>query len=456
MHQVDSMSPQERRASISLALVFAFRMLGLFMVLPVLATYGQQLQGATPLLIGMAIGAYGLTQAVLQIPFGMLSDRIGRKPVIVFGLVLFAAGGLLAAGADSIQQVIAGRILQGAGAIAAAVMALVADSTREQHRTKAMAMIGMSIGLAFAVAMVAGPVVAGIAGLGGVFLSTSMLAIVGIGLVLLVVPTPQLVLHHRDAGIVRGALRPALANPELLRLNYGIACLHAILMATFLAIPLALQQQAGLPKEEHWWVYLAALLLSFFGMVPFIIYAERQRQMKRVLLGAVALLVLVQPLFWLTQASLPWLVACIILFFVGFNLLEATLPSLLSKIAPAGGKGTAMGVYSTSQFAGAALGGMFGGWLFAHFGLGGVFVGCALLALSWLAIGVTMREPPYVTSYRLAVSSDRIRDAGLAASLLAVAGVTDVVIVADESAAYLKVDSKLLDREALDRVAAPV
>lgn len=214
MHQVDSMSPQERRASISLALVFAFRMLGLFMVLPVLATYGQQLQGATPLLIGMAIGAYGLTQAVLQIPFGMLSDRIGRKPVIIFGLVLFAAGGLLAAGADSIQQVIAGRILQGAGAIAAAVMALVADSTREQHRTKAMAMIGMSIGLAFAVAMVAGPVVAGIAGLGGVFLSTSMLAIVGIGLVLLVVPTPQQVLLHRDAGIVRGALRPALANSD--------------------------------------------------------------------------------------------------------------------------------------------------------------------------------------------------------------------------------------------------
>ena len=168
--------------------------------------------------------------------------------------------------------------------------------------------------------------------------------------------------------------------------------------------------------------------MMYFGMVPFIIYAERQRQMKRVLLGAVALLALVQPLFWLTEHSLPWLVTCIILFFVGFNLLEATLPSLLSKIAPAGGKGTAMGVYSTSQFAGAALGGMFGGWLFAHFGLGGVFVGCGLLALSWLAIGVTMREPPYVTSYRLAVSPDRVQDAGLAASLLAVAGVTDVVI----------------------------
>lgn len=456
MHQVDSMSPQERRASVSLALVFAFRMLGLFMVLPVLATWGQQLQGATPFLIGMAIGAYGLTQAFLQIPFGMLSDRIGRKPVIVFGLLLFAAGGLVAAGADSIGQVIAGRVLQGAGAIAAAVMALVADSTREQHRTKAMAMIGMSIGVAFAVAMVAGPVVARMAGLGGVFLSTSALALLGIVLVLLTVPTPRHTQPHRDAGIVRGALWPALTNGQLLRLNYGIACLHAILMATFLAIPLALQQQAGLAKEDHWWVYLAALLLSFFGMVPFIIYAERQRQMKRVMLGAVAVLTLVQPLFWLSQHSLPWLVAAIILFFVGFNLLEATLPSLLSKIAPAGGKGTAMGVYSTSQFAGAALGGMFGGWLFAHFGLGGVFVGCALLALSWLVIGGTMREPPYVTSYRLALSPACLDDAALATRLQAVAGVTEVVIVAEEAAAYLKVDAKILDREALNRVAAPV
>ena len=247
MHQVDSMSPQERRASVSLALVFAFRMLGLFMVLPVLATWGQQLQGATPFLIGMAIGAYGLTQAFLQIPFGMLSDRVGRKPVIVFGLLLFAAGGLVAAGADSITQVIAGRVLQGAGAIAAAVMALVADSTREQHRTKAMAMIGMSIGLAFAVAMVAGPVVARVAGLSGVFLSTSALALVGIVLVILAVPTPRHTQPHRDAGVVRGALWPALTNGQLLRLNYGIACLHAILMATFLAI---CNSRRGWPRKS--------------------------------------------------------------------------------------------------------------------------------------------------------------------------------------------------------------
>jgi len=456
MHQADSMSPLERRAAISLALVFAFRMLGLFMVLPVLATYGQGLAGATPVLIGMAIGCYGLTQAFLQIPFGMLSDRIGRKPVILFGLLLFALGGLVAAQADSIQQVIAGRILQGAGAIAAAVMALVADLTQEQNRTKAMAMIGMSIGSAFAVAMVAGPVVAGLAGLHGVFLSTSALAVVGMLLVFFCVPTPQTPLRHREAGVVKAAFLPALRNPDLLRLNYGIASLHAILMATFIAVPLALQQHAHLPKEEHWWVYLAALLISFFGMVPFIIYAEKQRQMKRVVLGAVAVLVLVQPLFWLSMNSLPWLVATIVVFFIGFNLLEATLPSLLSKIAPAGGKGTAMGVYSTSQFAGAALGGVMGGWLFGHFGLPGVFIGCGLLALSWWVIGVTMNEPPYVTSYRLALSAEQVDEAALPARLLAVPGVAEAIIVAEDAAAYLKVDTKELDREALDRVVAPV
>ncbi|MEH6567188.1 MAG: MFS transporter [Halopseudomonas sp.] len=456
MHQADSMSPLERRAAISLALVFAFRMLGLFMVLPVLATYGQDLAGATPVLIGLAIGCYGLTQACLQIPFGMLSDRIGRKPVILFGLLLFALGGLVAAQADSIGQVIAGRVLQGAGAIAAAVMALVADLTLEHNRTKAMAMIGMSIGSAFAVAMVAGPVVANLAGLHGVFLSTSALAVVGMLLVVFCVPTPQTPLRHREAGVVKAAFWPALRNPDLLRLNYGIAALHAILMATFIAVPLALQQHAGLPREEHWWVYLAALLISFFGMVPFIIYAEKQRQMKRVVLGAIALLLLVQPMFWLSMDSLPWLVASVVLFFIGFNLLEATLPSLLSKIAPAGGKGTAMGVYSTSQFAGAALGGVLGGWMFGYFGLAGVFGCCGLLALSWWLIGVTMNEPPYVTSYRLALSPAQTQDTTLAASLLAVPGVAEAIIVAEEAAAYLKVDTKELDREALDRVVAPV
>lgn len=454
MHQSDRMSSSEQRAAGSLAAVFAFRMLGLFMVLPVLATYGGSLAGATPLLIGVAIGAYGLTQAFLQIPFGMLSDRIGRKPVIVGGLILFALGGLVAAQADSMQGVIFGRIVQGAGAIAAAVMAMVADLTREQHRTKAMAMIGMSIGVSFAVAMVAGPLIAARVGLEGVFYATVVLALIGIVLVIWVVPPVAHAERHRDAGVIAASFWPSLRNPELLRLNYGIAMLHAILMASFVAIPLALQESAGLPRDEHWWVYFCALLVSFFAMVPFIIFAERKRQVKAVVLGAITLLVLVQPMLWLSAQSLPWLVSAIVLFFIGFNLLEATLPSLLSKIAPAGGKGTAMGIYSTSQFLGAALGGVLGGAVFGAYGLGGVFACCAALGLSWLLIGVKMRQPAYVSSFRLPLPQELVRDEALLRRILAVPGVTEAVIVAEEAAAYIKVDTQVLDRQGLEHAVA--
>lgn len=455
MQQADTMTSAERRAAASLAAVFAFRMLGLFMVLPVLATYGQDLDGATPLLIGVAIGAYGFTQAILQIPFGMLSDRIGRKPVILAGLLLFALGGLVAAQADSMLGVVIGRVLQGAGAIAAAIMALVADLTREQNRTKAMAMIGMSIGLSFGLAMVAGPLIASVAGLSGVFYVTVVLALIGMALVLWMVPTPVVAFKHREAGVVRAAFLPSIRNPELLRLNYGIGALHAILMASFVAIPLALQDHAGLPTSQHWWVYLSALLVSFVAMVPAIIYAERKRRVKQVLLGAVALLAAVQLLLWLSLDSINGLVVAVVVYFTAFNLLEATLPSLLSKVAPAGAKGTAMGVYSTSQFIGAALGGALGGAVYGEFGLGGVFLVCGLLALSWLGIGVTMKQPPYVKSYRLPLPDSQPGDEALLRRILAVPGVAEAVIVAEEAAAYIKVDTQVLDREALDRVLQP-
>ncbi|MDZ5604614.1 MFS transporter [Pseudomonas sp. RP23018S] len=456
MHDTHSerMSGTETRAAGGLALVFAFRMLGMFMVLPVLATYGMDLAGATPALIGLAIGAYGLTQAVLQIPFGMISDRIGRRPVIYLGLLVFALGSVLAAQADSIWGVILGRVLQGAGAISAAVMALLSDLTREQHRTKAMAMIGMSIGLSFAVAMVVGPLLTSAFGLSGLFLATAALAVIGLGIVAFVVPNAHTALTHRESGVARQALGPTLRHPDLLRLDLSIFVLHAILMASFIALPLA-YVGAGLPKEEHWWVYLTALLISFFAMVPFIIYGEKKRKMKRVLLGAVSVLLLVEVFFWQWADNLRGLVIGTVIFFTAFNLLEASLPSLVSKVSPAGGKGTAMGVYSTSQFLGAALGGILGGWLFQHGGLSVVFLGCAVLCVVWLICAVGMNEPPYVTSLRMPLTPEAMRDAGLAERLMAVPGVTDAVVVADEAAIYIKLDTKILDRTTLERLVNP-
>lgn len=449
----ERMNASETRAASGLAMVFAFRMLGMFMVLPVLATYGMDLQGATPALIGLAIGAYGLTQAVLQIPFGMLSDRIGRLPVIYFGLLLFALGAGLAAMADSIWGVIAGRVLQGAGAISAAVMALLSDLTREQHRTKAMAMIGMSIGVSFAVAMVIGPLLTQAFGLSGLFWITAALALLG-GVIVATLPHAQQHLQHRESGLAKQALGKTLRHPDLLRLDFSILALHAILMASFVALPLALVDEGALPKEDHWWVYLTALLVGFLGMIPFIIYGEKKRQMRRVLLGAVGVLLLCELFFWLFGHGLWALVFGMVIFFTAFNLLEASLPSLISKVAPAGGKGTAMGVYSTSQFLGAGLGGILGGWLYQLGGLDLVFVICAALAGVWLLVVRSMREPPYVSGLRLPLSEAARTNPDLTAQLLAVPGVSDAVVLADEGAAYVKVDAQVIDRAELDRLVA--
>src|SRR5690554_960033 len=277
MHDSSSerMSAAETRAAGGLALVFAFRMLGMFMVLPVLATYGQELAGSTPALIGLAIGAYGLTQAVLQVPFGVISDRIGRMPVIYAGLLIFAAGSAVAAMADSINMVIVGRILQGAGAISAAVMALLSDLTREQHRTKVMAGIGMSIGLSFVEAMVVGPLLTRFFGLSGLFWVTALMALLGIVLVALWVPKPDKSVRHLDAALNREAFGRILNNSQLLRLNLGIFTLHALLMASFMALPLALIEHGELARESHWWVYLLAMGIGFVAMLPFIIYSEK-------------------------------------------------------------------------------------------------------------------------------------------------------------------------------------
>lgn len=376
------MTAVERRAVLSLAVLYNVRMLGLFMVLPLLALYATDYRGATPLLIGLALGIYGLSQALLQIPLGWLSDRVGRKPVILGGLLVFAAGSLLAAFADSIQGIIVGRLLQGAGAIASSIMALVADLTSEEQRTKAMAVVGASIGLAFAVALVVGPLLAAQGGLELVFGITALLAVAGMG-VLWRVPTPgPAQLPAGEVGTRGNLIGRALRDPALLRLDGGIFVLHCVLMALFLVLPGLLEGLGGVARESHWQIYLPVILLSVLGLLPMMRLAERGGRPRPVFLLAIALLIVAMVGFLL--ASSAWvLYLAAWLFFVGFNYLEATLPSLVSKAVFPGGKGTALGVYSTAQFLGIFAGGAAGGWLLEYLGTHAVMLFCIVLCGLW-------------------------------------------------------------------------
>ena len=439
------MTPDELRATWGLGTVFSLRMLGMFMVLPVLTTYGMALQGASQALIGLAIGIYGLAQAIFQIPFGLLSDRIGRKPLIVGGLAVFILGSIIAALSDSIWGIILGRALQGSGAIAAAVMALLSDLTREQNRTKAMAFIGVSFGITFAIAMVLGPIITHALGLNALFWMIAILATLGIILTLWVVPDSDNHVLNRESGMVKGSFSKVLAEPKLLKLNFGIMCLHILLMSTFVALPGQLAD-AGLPAAEHWKVYLVTMLISFGSVVPFIIYAEVKRRMKRVFLFCVALIVIAEIVLWGAGSHFWELIIGVQLFFLAFNLMEALLPSLISKESPAGYKGTAMGVYSTSQFLGVALGGSLGGWVAGMFDGQTVFLAGAFLAVVWLAVASTMKEPPYVSSLRVVIPPEIAADDVLKQRLLATEGVSEVLIAQQEHSAYVKIDSKVTNR----------
>lgn len=440
----------ERRAVASLSLLYAFRMLGLFMVLPVLSLYGQDYQNASPQLLGLALGIYGLSQACLQVPFGMLSDRYGRKPLIVIGLLIFALGSVVAALSETIWGLIIGRALQGGGAIASVIMALVADLTSEENRTKAMASIGASIGLSFSVALILGPAVAAAGGLEGIFWLTALLAILGL-LVLMRVPTPQLSgARHRDAGAIPALLWSTFRQPELMRLNLGIFVLHAVLMASFLTLPVMLESQLNLHRSDHWQVYLPLLSLAFVVMVPFMIIAEKQRKIKPVFVAAVGLLALALVGQWLNLEAGWWYLLAVFVFFVAFNLLEATLPSLVSKIAPAGRKGTATGIYSTWQFSGAFVGGAGGGWLMAVYGVSALYWACVLLVGCWFVAALSMAKPRFLTSLCVPLGASSWQQAQDALSQ--VEGVAEVVVIREEAVAYLKVDGKCLDRAELCRV----
>jgi predicted MFS family arabinose efflux permease len=444
------MNALEKRSVSALASVYAIRMLGLFMVMPVFMLLGGELEGATPALLGLAIGAYGLSQALLQIPFGLLSDRVGRKRMIYLGLVLFAAGSLLAGSADSIYVVILGRILQGAGAIASVLMALLSDLTREEQRTKAMATVGISIGISFSVSLVLGPLVGARWGLSGIFYLTAALALVALLVVWRLVPTPHQRKVSAEQQPARAMVGRVLKDQRLLRLNFGIFALHLVLTALFLVFPSLLQDRLGLPSSSHWWFYLSVMLTSFVAMVPFIIVGEKKRKMKSVLCGAVASLALSCTALTGVGESLlaGWFV--LFFFFMSFNLLEASLPSLLSKEAPAAGRGTAMGVYSTSQFMGAFLGGALGGYLLQNTGVSSVLGLMVAVLVVWLLVALTMPAPGYTSGFVLKLEPYAARSYSNVDSFLrALPGVQDVVIMEEAATAYLKIDRQFFDEALL-------
>lgn len=438
----------ERRAAISLALVFAFRMLGLFMLIPVFAIYGKDLVGFSPVWIGLAIGAYGLTQAVLQIPMGWLSDRIGRLPVMLLGLTLFAVGSIVAALAESVYGVTLGRILQGMGAISGAVLALAADVTREEQRPKVMAVIGATIGLSFAVSMIAGPALAAFGGLSAIFWFTAALALTGIVIVLTLVPKTQQQAIDSEALARPGFIWQLFCHPQLRLLNLGVLMLHLLLTAIFVVVPAQLLAD-GLAAPQHWQVYLPVFVAAFVLMVPLMIVSMRRQQEKGYFLFAIGLLIV--SLLLMMNGGLWPLAIALLVFFTGFNYLEASMPALVSRIAPAGQKGTAMGIYASLQFFGAFLGGVLGGSISGQFGGASLFALAGGIGLIWLFLATRMQVPQ--RAQRLSYKVSGVDDAAaktLVRQLSSLDGVLEATVVVNEQRCYLKVSSAGFDPQQVE------
>lgn len=436
------MTSFELRSSLAAASIFGLRMFGMFVILPVFALYAEHLPGGDDhTLVGMALGAYGLTQALLQLPFGWLSDRWHRKSAIYLGLAIFAAGSLIAAQADTIHAVIFGRIVQGAGAVSAAVIALTADLTRDEVRTKAMAIIGITIGVTFGLSMVAGPVLSRWIGVPGIFALTGVLAVVAILAVRFAIPDPPDVRETRPAP---PKFAEVLRDPQLMRLNAGIFALHALLMALFVVVPFSLRA-AGLAAGEQWKLYLPVMFLAFVLMIPLVAFSERYRRQKEAFLISIAVIGLSLLVLATGSHSLLGIGVGLVIFFKAFNFLEASLPSLISRTAPAEAKGTAVGVYSSVQYLGTFIGAAAGGWLSQHYGGGSVFAFCAVLVVIWFAVATGMSIPETRTLPVPPMDESRAR--GLADRLRALPGVREARLVPTAGSAHLKVDRAIFDED---------
>ena len=438
----------ETRAVVSLTSLYLVRMLGLFMALPVLSLYAPDYAGSTPLLMGVAIGIYGLSQALLQLPLGMLSDRIGRKPIIFGGLALLAVGSVIAATSTSIFGLILGRCVQGAGAIGSTLMALVADLTQERNRTKAMASVGVSIGVSFVIALVLGPLITRWAGLDGMFMATAGFALAGLAIARFAVPTP---IADQRAGNARAPSRALLGavlrDPALVRLDIGVFALHFIVTALFVSVPLVLQNELGIARELHSAVYAGLLVASFVAMVPLMIFAERHKQVRAVFIMTVTLMACSLTALSLRYTGFYPALGALFVFFIAFNYLEACLPSLVSRSCRSDNRGTASGVYSSCQFLGAFLGGTAGGWMLQQHDMAGVFWLCTAVAVAWGAVAIGMNSPRYLRAIRLHFD-DAISET-MVASLRDLPGVREVLLTTGEREGVLQVDETVFDERSL-------
>jgi MFS family permease len=421
-------------------------MLGMFLILPIFAIYAEGLPGSpSAFQVGLALGAYGLTQALFQLPFGMLSDRYGRKNIIYIGLLLFALGSFVSGYSDDINIIILGRAIQGAGAISAAITALVADLTRDEHRTKAMAMIGATIGITFALSLVGAPVLNRLIGVPGIFMLTGFLSLSAILVVRFVVPTPLTFNTSKTLKEPAPSFKSILKNKELSRLNFGIFALHAAQMAMFIVVPIALASSGGIDVNQHWKVYLPVLLSSFVFMVPIIVVSEKFNKAKLVFISSIFLMLIAQLMFGMLINIFWGLVASLFVYFVAFNVLEASLPSLISKIAPPSAKGTAIGVYNTCQSLGVFFGGLLGGFLADFGGSFSVFSFCAILMTLWVSFAFSMKAPPAIKTLMFMIQNKSLLKSPkqltrVQQQLKKIQGVRDVLILLEEGKVMLKVN----------------